>query len=84
MKDLYKTLSDKLSKSTSTSSAFKIYNDKSMQTQYDNYSKKLKTWEDKIEDYREKYVKKFSAMETAMAKLQSQTASLSSFFGTGM
>ena len=84
MKDLYKTLSDKLSKSTSTSSAFKIYNDKTMQTQYDNYSKKLKTWEEKIEDYREKYVKKFSAMETAMAKLQSQTASLSSFFGTGM
>lgn len=84
MKDLYQTLSDKLSKSTSTSSAFKIYNDKSMQSQYDSYTKKLKTWEDKIEDYREKYVKKFSAMETAMAKLQSQTASLSSFFGTGM
>ena len=84
MKDLYKTLSDKLSKSTSTSSAFKIYNDKTMQSQYDSYTKKLKTWEDKIEDYRDKYVKKFSAMETAMAKLQSQTASLSSFFGTGM
>lgn len=84
MKDLYKTLSDKLSKSTSTSSAFKIYNDKTMQSQYDSYTKKLSTWEDKIEDYREKYVKKFSAMETAMAKLQSQTASLSSFFGTGM
>jgi flagellar hook-associated protein 2 len=42
------------------------------------------SWEKKIEDYRDKYVKKFSAMETAMAKLQSQTASLSSFFGTGM
>ena len=84
MKDLYQSLSDKLSKSTSTSSAFKVYNDKSMQSQYDSYTKKLSTWEDKIEDYREKYVKKFSAMETAMAKLQSQTSSLSSFFGTGM
>ena len=84
MKDLYKTLSDKLSKSTSTSSAFKIYNDKTMQTQYDNYTKKLSSWEKKIEDYRDKYVKKFSAMETAMAKLQSQTSALSSFFGTGM
>ena len=40
--------------------------------------------EDKIEDYRDKYVKKFSAMETAMAKLQSQTSAMSSFFGTGM
>lgn len=84
MKDLYQALSDKLTKSTSTSSAFKVYNDKSMQSQYDSYTKKLSTWEDKIEDYREKYVKKFSAMETAMAKLQSQTSAMSSFFGTGM
>ena len=84
MKDLYQTLSDKLSKSTSTSSAFKIYNDKTMQSQYDSYTKKLSNWEKKIEDYREKYVKKFSAMETAMAKLQSQTSAMSSFFGTGM
>ena len=84
MKDLYQTLSDKLSKSTTTSSAFKIYNDKTMQSQHDTYTKKLSDWEDKIEDYREKYVKKFSNMETAMAKLQSQTSALSSFFGTGM
>lgn len=82
MKDLYQTLSDKMSKSTTTSSAFKIYNDKTMQSQYDSYTKKLDDWEDKIEDYRERYVKKFSAMETAMAKLQSQTSALSSFFGT--
>ena len=83
MKDLYQSLSDKLSKSTSTSSAFKIYNDKSMQSQYDSYTKKLSNWEKKIEDYRDKYVKKFSAMETAMAKLQSQTSAMASFFGTG-
>lgn len=82
MKDLYQTLSDKMSKSTSTSSAFKIYNDKSMQTQYDKYTDKLDEWEDKIEDYRDRYVKKFSNMETAMAKLQSQQSSLASFFGT--
>ena len=55
-----------------------------MQTQYNNYTKKLSDWEDKIEDYRDKYVKKFSNMETAMAKLQSQTSAMASFFGTGM
>lgn len=82
MKDLYSTLSDKMSKSTTTSSAFKIYNDKTMQSQYDSYTKKLDEWEDKIEAYREKYVKKFANMETAMAKLQSQTSALSSFFGS--
>ena len=83
MKDLYKTLSDKMAKSTSTHSAFKIYNDKTMTTQMNSYTKKISEWEKKIDDYRDKYVKKFSAMETAMAKLQSQTSAMSSFFGTG-
>lgn len=83
MKDLYKTLSDKMAKSTSTHSAFKIYNDKTMTTQMRSYTKKISEWEKKIDDYRDKYVKKFSAMETAMAKLQSQTSAMSSFFGTG-
>ena len=82
MQSLYTTLSDKMSKSTTTSSAFKIYNDKTMQTQYDAYTEKLEDWEDKIEDYRERYVKKFSNMETAMAKLQSQQSYLSSLFGS--
>ena len=82
MKDLYKSLSDKMSKSTSTHSAFKLYNDKTMTTQMNSYNKKISEWEKKIDDYRDKYVKKFSAMETAMAKLQSKTSAMSSFFGS--
>ncbi len=84
MKGLYKSIDEKMAKSTETKSAFKIYNDKAMQDQYDAYTDKLDKWEDKIEAYRERYEKKFSDMEVAMSKLQSQTSAMSSFFGTGM
>ena len=84
MKGLYKAIDEKMAKSTETKSAFKIYNDKTMKNQYDAYTKKLDNWDDKIEAYRERYEKKFSNMEVAMSKLQSQTASMASFFGTGM
>ncbi len=84
MKDLYKTIDEKMAKSTDTKSAFKIYNDKYMQKQYDQYSEKLEDWEDKIEDYRARYEKKFSNMEVAMSKLQSQSSYLSNLMGTGM
>ena len=83
MKDLYKTIDEKMAKSTETKSAFKIYNDKYMKTQYDSYTKKLSDWDDKIENYRKRYEKKFSNMEVAMSKLQSQTSAMASFFGTG-
>ena len=82
MKDVYKTLSARMAKSTETHSAFKIYNDKTMTKQYDTYQDRLDDWDDKIDAYREKYEKKFSSMEKAMANLQSKTSALSSFFGT--
>lgn len=84
MKGLYKAIDEKMARSTETKSAFKIYNDKTMKNQYDAYTKKLDSWEDKVEKYRERYEKKFSNMEVAMSKLQSQTSAMASFFGTGM
>ena len=56
-------------------------NDKALQKQYDSYTDKLDDWEDKIEAYRERFEKKFSNMEVAMSKLQSQTSAMASFFG---
>lgn len=84
MKGLYKAIDEKMARSTETKSAFKIYNDKTMKNQHDAYTKKLDSWDDKIESYRKRYEKKFSNMEVAMSKLQSQTASMASFFGMGM
>ena len=80
-KNLYNAINDKMA-STDLSSALTIYNDKEMASQYSDYKDKVSTWEEKIADYEEKYYKKFSAMETALSKLQSQQNSLSNLFGS--
>lgn len=77
---VYNKLTDKMASST-LSSAYTVYNDKQMTTQYNQYTKDIKEWERKISDYEEKYIKQFSAMESALSKLNSQTSSLSSLFG---
>ncbi len=77
---VYDNLHEKMG-TTSLSSSYKVYNDKQMKTEYDEYTKTIKKWEDKLKDMEDYYYKKFSAMETALAKLQSQTNSLSSLLG---
>ena len=78
--NLYKTLDSKM-KSSSISSAFTIYNDKEMSSQYSQYTTKVSEWEEKLEKIQDSYYKKFAAMETALSKLQSQTTQLSQLFG---
>lgn len=78
---LYNTLTKKM-KSTSLSSAYTIYNDKQLQKQYEEYKDTIDEWDEKIEKYTERYVKQFSAMETALSKLQSSTSSLTGLLGS--
>lgn len=78
--NVYDNLHEKM-QATSLSSIYKVYNDKQMQTEYDDYTKTIKKWEEKLKAMEESYYKKFAAMETALGKLQSQTNSLSSLFG---
>lgn len=78
--NLYSVLTKKMS-SSSLSSAFTIYNDKQMSSQYSDYTDKVKEWEDRLSDYEDFYYKKFSAMESALSKLQSQTTALSNLLG---
>ncbi len=73
---------DKKMKSSTLSSVFKVYNDKEMASEYSDYTTTIKKWEDKLSDMEDYYYKKFSAMETALAKLNSQTSSLSGLFGS--
>lgn len=77
--ELYTKLTDKMASST-LSSAYTVYNDKQMKTQYTNYTKEISDWEDKISDYEERYYKQFSAMEQALSKLNSQQSQLSGLF----
>lgn len=66
---------------TPLSSSLTVYNDKKMKEEYDEYATKIKEQEQKLNDYMDKWYAKFSAMETALAKLESKNNSLSSLFG---
>ena len=79
--DMYDALTKKMAR-TSLKSSYTLYNDKEMQKQYDEYGDTIDKWDEKIENYTQKYVKQFSAMETALAKLQSSTSQLSSILGS--
>lgn len=66
---------------TEFSSIYKVYDDKKMKEEYDEYTKKIKQEEQKLQDYEDKWYKKFAAMETAMAKMQSNASAVTSLLG---
>lgn len=77
---LYDTMADKM-KATTLSSSLTFYNDKQMKTQLSDYAKQISKWEDRLEEMEERYYKQFSAMESAMATLNSQSSYLSNLMG---
>ena len=77
---LYTDLGNKMATS-STSSAYTIYNDKQMNTQYSEYNTKISEAEDKVTTWEDYYYSKFSAMESEIAKMNAQSSSLSGLFG---
>lgn len=78
--NLYETV-DKKMKSTPLSSIYTVYNDKEMASEYSDYTTTIKKWQERLEEKEEYYYNKFSSMETALAKLNSQSSSLSGLFG---
>lgn len=78
--NLYTSIDEKM-KSTSLSSAYKIYNDKELDREMTDIEKLLAKWEDKIAEQEDSYFKKFSQMEVALSKLQNQTNALSGLLG---
>lgn len=76
---LYTDLGKKMAAS-STSSAYTIYNDKQMNTQYSEYNTKISEAEDKVTTWEDYYFSKFSAMESALAKMNAQSSSLTGLF----
>lgn len=80
-KNLYDGLNKKMETST-LSSALTFYNDKEMASQLSDYKKEISDWESKLSDMEERYYSQFSAMETALAKIQSQQNTLSSYLGS--
>lgn len=80
--NLYSKMSD-LSKSQDGYRSFgNFYDDKKMKSDYDTYTSKIKDMEQKLNDYEDKWYKKFAKMESAMAKLQSKTSAFSGLFSS--
>lgn len=77
---LYNSIGDKM-KATTLSSSYTVYNDKEMASEYSDYTDLIKKWEEKLTAQEDYWYEKFSAMETALSKLQSQTSSLTSMLG---
>lgn len=79
-KNLYSKVGDLMARSD-YSSAFTVYDDKKMKTDYADYTAKIAAQEEKITTWEDYYYKKFTAMEKALATLQSKETALSGLFG---
>lgn len=58
-----------------------FYDDKKMKSDYDDYTTKIKELEEKLADYEDKWYAKFAAMESALAKMQSNVNAVTSLLG---
>ena len=77
---LYKGL-DKKMKATTMRSAYTIYNDKEMASEYSDYTSLIKKWDDRLKSMEDSYFKKFAKMESALSTLQQSTSALTGMFG---
>ena len=81
---IFGNLYDKMQKkmqSTTMSSALTFYNDKEMSSQLSDYKDEIADMEDRLADMEERYYKQFTAMEKAMANLNSQSSYFSGLMG---
>ncbi len=58
-----------------------VYDDIKMKSDYKDYDSKISDLEAKLKDYEDKWYAKFAAMETAMAKMQSNSSTITSLLG---
>jgi flagellar hook-associated protein 2 len=68
-------------KRTSSSSSLTFYNDLTMKSEIEDKDDEIDKWEEKLQKMEDKYYKQFSAMETAMAKMQEQQSYISQLMG---
>jgi flagellar hook-associated protein 2 len=60
---------------------YSVYDDKKMKEDYTGYNDKIKKMEDKLKAYEDKWYSKFSAMETAMARMQTNASAIAGLLG---
>ena len=79
--NLYEKMSEKSRSIDGYRSFGNFYDDKKMKSDYDAYTSRISEMEKKLNDYEDKWYKKFAKMESALAKLQSKTSAFSGLFG---
>lgn len=79
--EIYSNFQQAMKRVDGVSSALTFYNDVQMDNEIKDYKENVTEMQDKLAEEEEKYYKQFSAMETAMAKLQSQQTYISQLFG---
>lgn len=78
-KKVYGAVEEKM-KSTDYSSIYKVYDDKKMKKDYDDYTKKIADLEAKMTAAEDRYYKKFAKMETMLASLNSNSNYITNLF----
>lgn len=79
-KNLYNAIDEKM-KATSLRSAYTVYNDKEMASEYSDYTNIIKKWEERLQKQEDYYYKKFAAMESALSKINSQAGAFGNMLG---
>ncbi len=79
---LYEYLQKSMTRIEGVRSTQTFYNDKTIDSEIDDYDDEIDKWEEKLQNLEDKYYNQFSKMEAAMAKMQSQQSYLSSLFGS--
>lgn len=79
---LYKKMDNLSTSVNGTRSYGSFYEDKKMTSDYNSYKNKIADLEKKVADYEDKLYKQYGSMETALAKLQSNTSALTGLLGS--
>lgn len=79
-REVYGKLGD-LMKGSQYSSAYTVYEDKLMASQYSDYNTQISKAEEALEKKQDYYYSKFAAMEKALSKINSSSSSLGSMLG---
>ena len=82
---LSRSLYSKITEMTSSVKDYRsygnVYDDLKLKADYDDYTTKIADLEEKLQDYEDKWYSKFAAMETALAKMQSNSSAITSLLG---
>lgn len=78
--ELYSNMSDAMKRIDGMRSMYKVYNDKQLASEYEDYTKRISDAEDKLTAYEDKWYNKFTAMEKALAQMSSKQSAISGLF----